>query len=314
MEIVEWRDVEPNEVWKHEAHDFTPWLADNLDRIGRAIGLDLVLEATERPVGSFSADILAKTTEGHMVVVENQLHRSDHSHLGQLITYAAGLDAAHVIWIAATFRDEYLTALQWLNENSREDLAFYALELLIVSVDDDKVAVRLYPRLLPDWTAKAAKDTASGLSPTQQAYQAFWAQLLPELKAAHPGWTTATKAPSDSWMTLPAGSSQVWYSLVFAGNGRFRIELTHQPKAGSTSDAFFSALAARRETIEAQFGEPLTWEPLEGLRTARVSCSRPGSIHDAEALDDLRHWAVGYAGRFRDTMKPHVDELTRTVL
>jgi hypothetical protein len=314
MEIVEWRDVEPSTVWRHEAHDFTPWLAENLDRIGQAIGLDLELEATERPVGSFSADILAKTTEGDVVVVENQLHRSDHSHLGQLITYAAGLDAAHVIWIAATFRDEYLTALQWLNENSREDLAFYALELLIVSVGDDQVAVRLYPRLLPDWTAKAAKDTASGLSPTQQAYQAFWAQLLTELKEVHPGWTTATKPASDSWMTLPAGSSQVWYSLVFSGNGRFRIELTHQPKPGSTSEPFFSALAARRGSIEAEFGQPLTWEPLEDLRTARVSYSRPGSIRDEEDLDDIRRWAVEYAGRFRDVIQPHVDELIRTVL
>ncbi|MDM7186356.1 hypothetical protein QUH49_28250, partial [Klebsiella pneumoniae] len=119
MEIVEWQDVEPNAVWKHEAHDFTPWLAANLDRIGQAIGLDLELEATERPVGSFSADILAKTPDGRTVVVENQLYRSDHSHLGQLITYAAGLDAAHVIWIAASFREEYVTALQWLNENTR---------------------------------------------------------------------------------------------------------------------------------------------------------------------------------------------------
>jgi hypothetical protein len=119
--------VDMREVWTHEAADFTPWLAaeENLALLGEAIGIDLELEAQEQSVGPFHADILCKDIATDCwVLVENQLERTDHSHLGQLLTYAAGLDAVTIVWVASRFTDEHRAALDWLNKVTREGINF----------------------------------------------------------------------------------------------------------------------------------------------------------------------------------------------
>lgn len=99
-------------VWGNEAKDFTPWLAENLDALGAELGIDMELITTEYDVGSFSLDIYAREINtGHPIVVENQLETTDHSHLGQLITYSSGVDAKIIIWISKTVREEHRKAI-----------------------------------------------------------------------------------------------------------------------------------------------------------------------------------------------------------
>ena len=120
--------VDLREVWKGEASNFTPWLAEkgNLDLLGDTLGMELELEAQEKGVGSFSADIVCKNTvDESWVVIENQIEKTDHTHLGQILTYAAGLNAVTVVWIAQRFTDEHRAALDWLNEISSESAQFF---------------------------------------------------------------------------------------------------------------------------------------------------------------------------------------------
>ena len=101
------------QVWGVEHRSFTPWLAAHLDLLGEAIDIPLSLKGQETDIGTFRADILAKdTATGQAVLIENQLERTDHTHLGQLITYAAGVRAGIVVWIADTFTDEHRAALE----------------------------------------------------------------------------------------------------------------------------------------------------------------------------------------------------------
>ena len=106
--------VDLREIWNTEASDFTPWLAreENIEELGKEIGIELEVEGTEKDVGPFRADILCKDTiDGHWVLIENQLEKTDHTHLGQLLTYAAGLNAVTIVWIADRFTDEHRAAL-----------------------------------------------------------------------------------------------------------------------------------------------------------------------------------------------------------
>jgi hypothetical protein len=117
-------------IWKNEAQDFTPWLADNIDDLGEALGLELEYEDKEVSVGPYSADILAKDAgTGKYVVIENQLEKTNHDHLGKCITYSAVLDASAVIWIASDFTEEHKKALDWLNDHTSEEIAFYGVKL-----------------------------------------------------------------------------------------------------------------------------------------------------------------------------------------
>ena len=127
MAFSELVDVDVREAWEHEARGFTPWLANNIASIGSALNLSLEVQETEVAVGRFSADILARDlTDDSLVVIENQLESTDHSHLGQIMTYTAGLGASTVVWIAKSFNDQHLAVFDWLNENTTTGFRFFA--------------------------------------------------------------------------------------------------------------------------------------------------------------------------------------------
>ena len=129
-------DVSLRAAWPNEAHDFTPWLADNLGRLSEVIGVPLETETTEAPVGEFAGDILATGPDGQSVLIENQLEASDHSHLGQIMTYLAGLDARIVVWITRDFTEPHLSAIQWLNRHTDDEFSFFAVRLRVVRITD----------------------------------------------------------------------------------------------------------------------------------------------------------------------------------
>jgi hypothetical protein len=124
------RAVEPRTMWPDEAADFTPWLArpESIQSLGRAIGLELEVEHTEMAVGPFAADILARdSATGDYVIIENQLARTNHDHLGKAITYAAFLGATTVVWVAPAFTNEHRKALDWLNDKTVDTLSFFGV-------------------------------------------------------------------------------------------------------------------------------------------------------------------------------------------
>lgn len=138
MEFGELKDMDLREAWPNEAHDFTPWLADNLERLSRVIGIPLEAEGTEVAVEGFAADILARNPmDGSSVLIENQLEGTDHTHLGQVLTYLAGLEAQTVIWVAREFHGAHLSAIRWLNEHTVEPFAFFAVRVRVVRIGDD---------------------------------------------------------------------------------------------------------------------------------------------------------------------------------
>jgi hypothetical protein len=187
MEFSELKDVPLREAWPHEANDFTPWLADNLHRLSQAIGVDLELEGTEVSVEGFSADILARIpSDNSMVVIENQLENTDHTHLGQVLTYLAGLEAQTVIWIAREFQGPHLSAIRWLNTHTVDPFAFFAVKVRAVRIGDAPAPVAPLFEVLErpnDWDrrVKGAVDTSGNrrraeFIPLRREFWSFYAE------------------------------------------------------------------------------------------------------------------------------------------
>jgi hypothetical protein len=173
-------------LWKNEAGDFTPWLAEHLPLLGEALGLDLELEEMEGVVGDFSCDIVAREViKNRPVIIENQLERTDHSHLGQLLTYAGGLDAAVVVWISPEIRDEHRKALDWLNRHTDEEIDFFGVLLDAIRIDGSKPAVQFRPVAFPNKWGKAQSRKAAGtIGGTIAALRAHRTRWIERLKTA----------------------------------------------------------------------------------------------------------------------------------
>ena len=171
--------------WATEDQDFTPWLAQegNLEILGNTIGIELELEAQEKDVGPFKADILCKNTAtDDWVLIENQLARTDHTHLGQLMTYAAGLNAVTIVWVADRFTDEHRAALDWLNDVTEERFQFFGLEIELWRIGDSLAAPKFNIVSNPnDWSKAVGRASrrigTEALTERQQLYQRFWTDM-----------------------------------------------------------------------------------------------------------------------------------------
>ncbi|WP_300401011.1 DUF4268 domain-containing protein [Nocardioides sp.] len=290
------------EVWKHEAHDFTLWLLENADVLGDALGMDLELTEAERRVGGFALDLIGTDLSTNAtVIVENQLEQTDHSHLGQLLTYAGGTDPSTIVWCAPTFREEHRAALDWLNEHTDEDTRFFGVEIAAVRIDSSRPAPLFKIVAKPnDWTKQLHTErTAVTLSPKALAYQAFWQDLLSIIRTQHPTWTRSTAGSNQSWITLPFGTSTIWYGMTFTNAGP-RVELYFGSSDGDLNLTEFERYLSHRDVLDAGFDEPVHFDSLPGKKACRIHVDRlHGDVLDADDRDEMLHWFISTMAKFR---------------
>ncbi len=258
--------VDLRAVWSREAAEFTPWLAqeENLRLLADTIGLELDLDLTEKNVGPFRADIVCKDTiSDSWVLIENQLERTDHSHLGQLLTYAAGLDAVTIVWIAERFTDEHRAALDWLNEVTDEHINFFGLEVELWQIGDSAVAPKLNIVCQPnDWTKYVAvtrQATGGESSELSQVKLEFWTKFREYLESRSSG-LKSQKPSVHYWTDFAIGRSNfVMRATVGMRDGYLQLALI---MTGSDAKAHYYLLELERQQIEAELGEQLEWREL----------------------------------------------------
>ncbi|WP_447925143.1 DUF4268 domain-containing protein [Georgenia muralis] len=297
--------VPVRDVWAHEAHHFTQWLLQNADVLSDLLGMDLELSEAERRVGGFALDLIGTDLQsGSTVIVENQLEGTDHGHLGQLLTYAGGTDPATIVWCAASFRDEHRAALDWLNEHTEEGVRFFGVEIAAVRIGESPPAPLFRLVVQPnDWTKRVHTENAAAagvLTPRQAAHETLWRLVLDRIHAQHPSWTSARAASRESWITMPFGTSGAWYSFVCSGP-KPRVELYFGSPDADANQVAFDEFLARREPLEAAFGEPLDFQPLPGRKACRIVawCPQAFDVLDTAQHRDMVQWFVAAMDRFR---------------
>jgi hypothetical protein len=301
--------LDPREIWSKEASEFTPWLAENLNALGEALGLDLELQSTEAPVGDFSVDILARDlNRNRLVIIENQLSPTDHDHLGKLLTYASGYNATTVVWIAPQIRDEHRQALDWLNQHTDTDTDFFGVVVEILQIDDSRPAVNFKPVATPnEWRKTKARTSGGGAaSPRAEAYRAFFQELIDELREQH-RFTGARIAQPQSWYSFASGYSGITYAASFAKDGQVRAELYIDRGDETANKELFDQLKSQREEVETRFGEPLRWERLDDKRACRIAVYRDGHIKQSpEELAEIRTWLVDRLLALKEVFGPRI--------
>lgn len=295
------------EIWSKEATDFTPWLAENVEELGEALGMDLELEAKEASVGDFSLDLLAKDLgSGRKVVIENQLTQTDHDHLGKLLTYAAGFGASVVIWVAESIREEHRQALEWLNQRTDTDTDFFGVVVEVLQIDDSKPAYNFKPVVFPnEWQKTKRSQAISAVSSKGEAYRQYFQPLIDELREKHK-FTGARIAQPQSWYLFSSGvASGVCFGVAFSSSNRARVEVYIDQGDFEKNKALFDWLHGQKETIESQCGFSLEWERLDEKQGSRISIARIGSIKSSiEELDEIRKWQIDNLLLFKKVFSP----------
>jgi Domain of unknown function (DUF4268) len=269
--------VDLRAIWVSEATSFTPWLArpENMAVLAETLNIDLELEAQERAVGPFRADLLCKDVgTDRWVLIENQLERTDHTHLGQLLTYASGLEAVTIVWIAARFTEEHRSTLDWLNKITDESFRFFGLEVELWRIGNSPAAPKFNIVSKPnEWShsvAQAARaiDDAE-LSDTRVMQREYWAALNLALDAFSGPVSGARKSQPQSWMAYGIGRSG--FNLGVGMNRQKRHVRAELYIKGDLAKIFFGLLKNQKADIERELGSPLEWEELPDAQDCRIA-------------------------------------------
>ncbi len=287
------QQVPLREAWKHEAGDFTPWLAesDNLDALAQALGIsELELVATEHWVGDFKLDILCSDGD-QQVVIENQLAETDHKHLGQIIAYAAGVGARKIIWVAESFRPEHIAALQFLNDNSTDDLSYFGVQIELWRISDSPLAPKFEVVVKPNNWAKSNREqarAASNSSPTKQLQQKFWGALVTQLAQSAPQIRPQKPRPQH-WLTISIGRSGFGINITAnTREQRLGVELW---LPGVDAKQRFANLLEQKMPIEKKLGFELDWQELPDAKACRIASWYPdASIENEERWAEYLKW------------------------
>lgn len=284
-------------VWRHEEAEFTPWLLENIGLLGRTLGLELDLVEREVSSGDFFADLVAKDLNtNRLVLIENQLEPTDHNHLGEIMTYAANRKAGVIVWISPEFRDEHRQALEWLNDVTDEDVDFFGVQLDLFQIGDSLPAPSFSIVAKPsNWKKERQRRLTQSFSPLREAYHAFFAELLKELKAKSPRSTAAQNVGYNNWLSLSGGRSGFSYSFSFTQDRRFRVELYFDVGEQSANKRAFDLLKQDEASLISAVGEPLAWERLDARRACRIGLyygKNVQVIDPSDVLLELRKWAV----------------------
>lgn len=305
--------VELRDVWLHEAYHFTPWLAEagNLAALSDTLGLDLEMVGLEVAVGPYVADIvcndvMTKTT----VLIENQLAKTDHSHLGQILTYAAGLEAKTVIWVASRFTDEHRAAVDWLNEITHEGWQFFGLEIELWRIGASPPAPRFNVVCRPnDWSRAVREKTAAveSNSPTRAFQLRFWTAFKDYRTARKQG---APKPSAQSWQSFRVG--RTGFSLegvVRHAENQLAVRL-YINCADLPIKSVFRYLQSRQAEIHAALGFTLVWDELPDGKGSVAYVVRPDCHLDDEAgWPTYIEWLSTTIGKMESVFRPLVKPL-----
>jgi len=313
------RRRDPREVWSHEALDFTPWLQEHIEQLNEAIGFEIELTGREEKVGPFAVDLYGTEVQtGHPAIVENQLEPTDHTHLGQLITYAAGLKAGVIVWITPKFRDEHRAALNWLNEISPQDVNFFGVELELLEINDQRAPNFKLAVQPNNWLGSRALTAAGGAagvaSERQLACQAYFAKLLEGLKARSPGITAASRTQPQNWFGFASGKAGMSFNWVFSRD-RLRVELYIDSGDQARNLAIFDYLLADRESIEQELDMKLEWDRLENRRAKRIALYSPTPAPltgEPGTLAPQQEWAVSTMLKVVQAFRPRLKAMPET--
>ena len=288
-------------VWPNEAMNFTKWLAEeeNLEELGKAVGVDIDLEERESSVGSFNVDLYAtESGSGRKIIIENQLEDTNHDHLGKLITYASGKGAEVVIWIVKRARDEHRQAIEWLNQHTDSNIGFFLVEIELWQINDSLLAPKFNVVEKPNDWGKYMK-SIEGMSETDRLKLEFW-QAFNEQMGSSPDFQrefNLRKPQPCHWYDLSLGTSSYYISLNINTQKKKIDAGLYIP----SDKEVFHRLEEHADVFKEAIGKDVEFR--DSGKSSRILLYHSINVKDRAKWSDAATWMFEMALKFKKTVK-----------
>lgn len=298
------------EAWPHEARDFSVWLSENLDALSEKLDFELTFVERDKVVGSFIIDVLAEDEAGDHVVIENQLERTDHDHLGKVITYMSSLDAKTGIWVTSEPRDEHRRAIDWLNKISPIDYRFYLVKVQTVKIGGSQPAPLFTIEAQPDPETKKRSKDIEDLVERHVLRRNFWTQLISKAKDKTNLHTNISPS-KQSWISTGGGRTGLAFSYTITKrNGGVELYIDKGKESDEINKRWFDFLQSHKVEIEQAFGEPLEWERLNERRASRIAKRfTTGNLYDEATWGPIQDKMIDAMVRLEKVLRPFIKQL-----
>lgn len=300
--------VKLRDVWPHEAISFTVWLENNIDVVNECVDLNLGSVRREKNAGDFNVDLVAEDESGNLVIIENQLEKSNHDHLGKLITYLTVLEAKAAIWIVSEPRPEHVRAIAWLNESRAA--AFYLVKVEAIRIGSSPPAPLLTLITGPSEEATEVGDTKKEIAERHIARKKFWTALL-ALARNQTKLHSSISPGIYNWVGTSAGVQGLNLNYaVRQHDAQVELYIDRDKETGEGNRAILDKLQANKDSIEKEFGNSLLWETLDEKRACRIRCIvSVGGWQDEEKWPQAHEALVGAMIRLERALRPHLKSL-----
>ena len=287
-------DVDIRNIWENESVDFTPWLgqSDNIDHIGGAIGIDLTVEEKEKSIGPYRADIFCKDEAENPVLIENQLDSTDHKHLGQLITYATGLDAVTIIWVASEFSDEHRATLDWLNEHTNQGINFFGIQIEVKKGNGHFYPFFKVVSQPNNWTKSINSNGYKfygELTDTKKKQQDFWKFLKDRIIQRNINSIKPHSPRACHWMNFAIGSTGTYMAATVDTNSE-SMSVGIRIRSDKT---LFHRLKSIKDEVEQEFGGAFRWFTKENKKCSNIRFYKENfDIDNQDQWEEYADWMI----------------------
>ena len=295
-------EMQMRDIWAHEAYNFTPWLAKNIHALGEALGLSLRAKQTEAAIGGYSLDLLAEEEDtGRVVAIENQFNQTDHSHLGQLLTYAAGYDADIVIWIMEDARDEHRAAMEWLNRKTDTKTHFYLVQVKVLQIDDSLPVYQFIPVVASNKWEKEQHEIAAAAAPEDFACGKYFTEFAKELENTEFPYEPLKKHFAKTRYRLYSAGIREWSYGHEIDGGYASVYFIFWWEKKSVAEFLYKQLVRQKTKINGVL--KMEWNDWDSVWS--IGVSRAGSFSDSpETLKEIRAWAVKNMLKLAEAIPP----------
>ena len=302
------------DIWKTEDKEFTPWLVENIALLNEDLGLNIQDPESEKKLDTFKVDIVAQDNEGK-VIIENQFEKSDHDHLGKLLTYISNVEnTKKAIWIVEVAKSEHQRAIDWLNANVKT-CSFYLVKIQVFKIKDSEPGAQFFLISGPDENITTVGKIKEKDSEIDNIRFKFWSEFYDKLKKRSNIYSNTAPKPR-TYIGVSAGMRGVSF-LCAAQNNSAQVEIyidRGKEEGKEINLKIFKEFEKNKKEIEKSIENKLEWDDLPESRACRIRLrSNLGGFTDEETWEDIHEFLVENIIKLENATKKYIKDIDNLI-